>query len=235
MAKRLYKIRCVLFDCDGVLIDSERLCCKALMAVFSKYNPQLNINDFMVGFQGGKVADILAHAIQRLNINVAIDDVELAYRDHVNRLFLNELQPIRGVISLLDKLVELGIEYCVVSNSRTEKMEESLQLVGIKDRFEGKIFSAFEANSWKPDPDLLLYAAMNMGYSTNECLYIDDTAKGVAAGNRAGITTIHFNSNGAAYSCLSENALEIQSLEELSQLLEITSLSVDEHSASTLY
>ncbi|WP_413283256.1 HAD family hydrolase [Vibrio sp. MA40-2] len=235
MAQRLYKIRCVLFDCDGVLIDSERLCCKALMEVFSKYNPQLNINDFMVGFQGGKVADILAHTIQRLNINAVIDDVELAYRDHVNTLFLNELQPVKGVSQLLEKLTELGIEYCVVSNSRKEKMEESLQLVGLKERFDGKIFSAFEANSWKPDPDLLLYAAMNMGYSTNECLFIDDTAKGVVAGNRAGITTIHFNSNGAAYSCLSDNALEIQSLADLSQLLEITALSVDENSTSTSY
>lgn len=218
MTLKVNETKCVIFDCDGVLVDSEKLCCKALVNVFSKYNDQISIEDCMAHFQGGKVADILTATIERLNIKVSLDDVEPLYRTQVQQLFHEELEPVAGISELLDRLTVKGLQYCVVSNSPKTKIERSLELTGLLDRFKGKVFSAFDANSWKPEPDLLLYAAMSMGYSPKECLYIDDTAKGVVTGLSAGIQTIYYRSS--AYSPLfTGDALEIEKMSELELLI----------------
>ncbi|MBD1576939.1 HAD-IA family hydrolase [Vibrio sp. S11_S32] len=89
-------------------------------------------------------------------------------------------------------LINQNIAVCVASNGPTAKMQQSLELTGMFDLFENNIFSAFDINCWKPEPDLLLYAAMQMGFKLEECLFVDDTENGVKAGINAGIQTIHF-------------------------------------------
>lgn len=218
MGQIISNTKCVIFDCDGVLVDSEKLCCKALVNVFSTYAEKFDFEDCIKHFEGGKVADILTATMERLNINVSLDVVEPLYREQVRHLFSNELQPVIGINPLLDRLTEKDIQYCVVSNSPKNKIESSLEMTGLLHRFEGKVYSAFEANSWKPDPDLLLYAAMSMGYSPSECVYIDDTEKGVIAGLNAGIQTIHFKSS--IYSPLIDgDTIEIESMTELDDLI----------------
>lgn len=192
MKQNKNNIRCVIFDCDGVLIDSERLCCQALVDVFSAYGVTASASDFLRHFQGGKLADILSDAKQRLNIDASLDELEPRYRVALEHLYQTNLKPVEGVDFVLNTLSASKIDYCVVSNSPKEKMERSLALAGLLPAFKGSCFSAFDANSWKPEPDLLLYALMNMGYSAQECIYIDDTASGVEAGVKAGIDTYHF-------------------------------------------
>lgn len=213
------QIKCVIFDCDGVLIDSEQLCCKALVEVFSDYNPDITFEECFMHFKGGKVADILSDMIRRYQLHIRMDDVEVRYRQSVAKLFEQELKPIPGIVDALHKLTENGIDYCVVSNSPREKIEHSLDLVGLSELFKGKIFSAFEANSWKPDPDLLLYAAMSMGYSANECLYIDDTDKGVKTGLNAGIETIRFKPSPYIPSDNEQSILQIEHISKLASLI----------------
>lgn len=218
MERIIGNIKCVIFDCDGVLIDSEKLCCKALVHVFSSYAEHFDFEDCTKHFQGGKVADILSATIAHLNINVSLDVVEPLYREQVQYLFNHELKPVIGIDQLLSRLAEKDIQYCVVSNSPKDKIESLLELAGLLEIFDGKVYSAFDANSWKPDPDLLLYAAMSMGYSPGECVYIDDTEKGVIAGLNAGIQTIHFKSS--TYSPLIESdAIEIESIAELEDII----------------
>jgi len=173
----------------------------------------------MAHFQGGKVVDILMDTIARLNIKVRLGDVEARYREQVSCLFDAELQPVAGIRTLLNNLEKREIQFCVVSNSQKIKIEHLLELSGLLEKFNGKVFSAFEANSWKPEPDLLLYAAMAMGYPPSECLYIDDTEKGVIAGIKAGIQTIHFKPGLYNSPFGSNDALQVENIADLNQLL----------------
>jgi HAD superfamily hydrolase (TIGR01509 family) len=185
------QIQCVIFDCDGTLVDSERLCCQALSRVFGELGATLTPDEAMTHFEGGKLADILTATKKRLGVKVSLDTLEPLYRKILDQLFEEQLEPMDGVFDVLNDLDANNIEYCVTSNSPREKIVRSLELTGLLSRFQGKIFSAFDANSWKPEPDLILYSAMNMGFRLQDCIYVDDTPKGLEAGVRAGMKTVH--------------------------------------------
>lgn len=183
------KINCVIFDCEGTLVDSERLCCMALVQVFNELGAQLTFNDVARHFSGGKIADILTETSLLADIHADIDMLEVRYRQVLESIFMTQLQPMPGIEALLQQLDKHHIEYCVASNSPHDRINFSLTQAGLADYFIGKVFSAFEANSWKPEPDLIRYCAMNMGFPLEECIYIDDSAKGVKAGVNAGVDT----------------------------------------------
>ncbi|PSU33738.1 6-phosphogluconate phosphatase [Photobacterium lutimaris] len=187
-----YHARCVIFDCDGTLVDSERLCNQALVNIFSRLGGQLSLDECIEHFQGGKIVDILAETRRRTGVTVSIDTLEPMYREECRKLFNAHLTPIAGVPNLLEELTQLGIDMCIASNGPIHKMEHTLSLTKMLHYFEGKLFSGFEASSWKPDPDLLHFAAMNMGYRLQDCVFVDDTARGVQAGLNAGIPTFHY-------------------------------------------
>ncbi|MFA0439552.1 HAD family hydrolase [Vibrio sp. 10N.286.49.C2] len=185
-------VKCVLFDCDGTLVDSEMLCCDALVATFKEVGVTLPLTVVSEDFTGGKIADVLMSAQQAAGSRVSLDILEPIYRRITTELFESKLTPIDGVELLLDYLDSEGVEYCVVTNSPTHKAIHMLTIVGLADRFKGRVISAFDANSWKPEPDLLRYAVTMMGFLPNECVYIDDTIKGVTMGVATDINTIHF-------------------------------------------
>ncbi len=211
------QIRCVIFDCDGTLIDSEKLCCEALAKVFHRHGAMMSAQEALSHFEGGKLADILNSTCERLGMDISIDILEPAYRQEVDRLFRRHLKPMEGATEIITRLKDAGIEYCVASNGPREKIERSLFLAGLLPAFHGRIFSAFDANSWKPEPDLIQYSAMNMGFSLHECLYIDDTAKGLEAGIRAGVETVQLLSRNAQ--SYSQQVKTIENLKELRELL----------------
>ncbi|MCW8346052.1 HAD-IA family hydrolase [Vibrio sp. ZSDZ65] len=185
-------VKCVLFDCDGTLVDSEMLCCEALVATFKEVGVSLSLEVAAENFSGGKIADVLMSAKRLTESNVSLDLLEPIYRRLTTELFESRLTPINGVERLLDYLDDEMIEYCVVTNSPTKKALHMLSIVGLSDRFKGKVISAFDANSWKPEPDLLRYAVTIMGFLPKECVYIDDTEKGVNMGIATGVKTVHF-------------------------------------------
>lgn len=196
MAKNITdKVSCIIFDCDGTLIDSETLCCQALVNIFTIYGADITLEECLARFQGGKLADILMATRELTGVNVSLDTLEPLYRKEVAWLFEQHLQPISGAVELIESLQHKNIEMCIASNGPVSKLEHSLGLTGLLTQFQGRLFSAFDTNSWKPEPDLLYYAAMNMGVKTNECLFVDDTPNGVQAGINAGIKTIYFQSN----------------------------------------
>ncbi|MCW8329031.1 6-phosphogluconate phosphatase [Photobacterium sp. SDRW27] len=185
-------ISCVIFDCDGTLVDSEILCNQALVNVFSQFGAKLNLEECLSHFKGGKMVDILTETRDRAGIRARIDDLEPLYREECRRLFEQGLNPIEGVPELLETLAAKGCDMCIASNAPISKIEHTLALTGLLPYFEGKLFSGFEANSWKPEPDILHFAAMNMGVRLQECVFVDDTVKGVQAGINAEMRTFHF-------------------------------------------
>lgn len=212
-------IKCVIFDCDGTLIDSERLCCQALVNVFNQFGAQFTMQECVSHFKGGKLADILIDAKKLKKVNVPIDVIEPKYRQEVQRLFVRYLKPMDGAIRLLELFDSYNIEYCVVSNGPRDKIEYVLELTGLLNAFTGKVFSAFDANSWKPEPDLLVYCAMNMGFLPSECLYIDDTPKGVESGLNAGIKTVQLFNGEEINRIDDERVMRIQHLDQLREQL----------------
>ncbi|EOU3283562.1 HAD-IA family hydrolase [Vibrio harveyi] len=212
-------IKCVIFDCDGTLVDSERLCCQALVNVFSQYGAEMSFDECVEHFKGGKLADILRDTKELMSVNASIDVLEPQYREELQKLFVRHLQPMDGAKRLIQFLDSHNIEYCVASNGPKDKIEYSLELTGLLDAFKGKVFSAFDANSWKPEPDLIMYSAMNMGFLPSDCLYIDDTPKGVEAGLNAGVRTIQLY-NGAPINLVNdERVIQISHLDELKEQL----------------
>lgn len=212
-------IKCVIFDCDGTLVDSERLCCQALVNVFNRHGAQLTMQECLAHYKGGKRADILIDTKKLMNIHVPIDVLEPEYRQEVRQLFIRHLKPMDGAIRLLEFFDVYNIEYCVVSNGPRDKIEHALELTGLSEAFKGKVFSAFEANSWKPEPDLLMYCAMNMGFLPGDCLYVDDTPKGVEAGLNAGIKTVQLFNGEEVNRVYDERVIQIQHLDELKEQL----------------
>ncbi len=92
------KIKCIIFDCEGTLVDSERLCCEALVNVLNQLGAHLTFAQVSNHFEGGKIADILFQALEHTNINADLDLLENLYRDKVNELFEQYLSPMDGAI-----------------------------------------------------------------------------------------------------------------------------------------
>ncbi|MGL4827777.1 MAG: HAD family hydrolase [Vibrio sp.] len=187
------RVKCVIFDCEGTLVDSERLCCEALVQVFGEMGGALTYQQIANHFTGGKIADILNATCQLAQVTADIDLLEQRYRATVAAMFSRKLSPMGGTRALLRYLKRNQIEFCVVSNAPREKITMTLALAGLEHYFKGRIFSAFDANSWKPEPDLIRYCAMNMGFALDECIYVDDTPKGVEAGLSAGVMTFQLS------------------------------------------
>lgn len=102
-------VKCVIFDCDGTLVDSERLCCQALVHVFNQYGAELTIDECVSHFKGGKLADILRDTKALMNINVPIDVLEPEYRQELQKLFVRHLQPMDGAKQLLNFLIRITL------------------------------------------------------------------------------------------------------------------------------
>lgn len=187
-------IKCVIFDCDGTLIDSEKLCIQAQVEVLASVNVHVEYDWLKRNFQGTKINYILSSLIddKSLSEETGMDELITQYRALCNQLFAEFLRPMDGVYKVLDTLIQKNIKVCIASNAPCEKMNVTLPLSKLDHYFEGRIFSAFDANTWKPDPGLIHYVMDKMSVSANECLFIDDSLVGVAAGVQAGVTTLYF-------------------------------------------
>ncbi|OOF03533.1 MULTISPECIES: HAD-IA family hydrolase [Salinivibrio] len=188
-------VGCVIFDCDGTLVDSEKLSHKALVETFATFGVVISLQESLDHFEGGKLSDVLQSTCERSGAHIPIDQLEPRFRDLCHQYFEAELQPIKGIETLIKTLNQQGIDTCVASNGPVEKMEHALALTKLLPYFQHRLFSAFDTNSWKPAPDLLHYAAMNMACPTEQCIFIDDTNKGIQAGINAHMRTVHFNAN----------------------------------------
>ncbi|MGR5145065.1 6-phosphogluconate phosphatase [Photobacterium alginatilyticum] len=224
--KKASGVRCVIFDCDGTLVDSEILCNQALVNVFNRLGANLSLEECLRHFQGGKMVDILTETRERAGIKARIDDLEPMYRKECRQLFEQGLTPIKGVPELLDTLSHMGCDMCIASNAPISKIEHTLSLTGLLPYFEGKLFSGFQANSWKPEPDILHFAAMHMGVMLQECVFVDDTPKGVQAGINADIRTFHFAATPHSVKINHPRVTTITAMPQLLDHLEVDSVPV---------
>ncbi len=178
----------VIFDCDGVLVDSEALGNRVLVEFVAEFGLALELEEAILLFKGCKMADCVAVIEQRLGKKTPQDFVN-QLRVRTAEAFERELRPVDGIETALDKI---NLPICVASSGPLEKIKLALRVTNLLPRFEGRIFSSYEIASWKPAPDLFLYAAKKMGVQALSCTVVEDSVLGVRAGIAAGMRVLGY-------------------------------------------
>ncbi len=181
---------CIIFDMDGTLVDSEPLGYRALL----DFMPDVDetVESLISRHRGGQFASIIADLEVRHQFKFP-DNFEPIYREHARKLFETELKAMPNVH---DMLAQLPYAKCVASSSPMIKIEHALSVTGLADFFGKHTYSAYQINSWKPEPDLFLHAAKQMGFTPDNCIVIEDSAVGVTAAQRAGMTVFKYDPLG---------------------------------------
>ena len=177
------RIDAVLFDCDGVLVDSERVAVECIVELAARFGARFGFEEALRRFTGGRMADTLRDIEERGRCKLP-DGFEDDLRAHMATEFESRLEPIEGAAALVEAL---DVPYCVVSNGPRSKMEVTLRVTGLLDHFAGRIVSAYEVGVWKPDPALFLHAARMLGVAPERCAVVEDSDYGIAAGVAAGM------------------------------------------------
>jgi HAD superfamily hydrolase (TIGR01509 family) len=173
----------VIFDCDGVLVDSERVAVRVDVEVFAALGLTLSEAEVIERFLGRSDADIAAELEAELGRPLASDWAE-EFTPLYREAFAAELKPVDGVIEALD---QIETPCCVASSGSHDKIRYTLGLTGLYERFAGRIFSVSEVARGKPAPDLFLYAAREMGVEPRRCAVVEDSRWGVEAACAAGM------------------------------------------------
>jgi HAD superfamily hydrolase (TIGR01509 family) len=178
----------VIFDCDGVLVDSEPIQNRIFYRMLCDIGWTLGSQETTEAFIGRSMKDCLALAEQRLG-RALPSDFETNLQDQTFAAFARELRPVPGVEQALDRICATT---CVASSGSIEKMRKTLSIAGLLNRFEGRLFSATQVPRGKPYPDLFLYAAREMGVAPDDCAVIEDSVAGVQAAVSAGMTVLGY-------------------------------------------
>jgi HAD superfamily hydrolase (TIGR01509 family) len=178
----------VIFDLDGVLVDSELLSCSCLQAMLAESGIALSLQEIYARFLGRGFQAVLDHC-RRTQTKPIPGDFRGRFEAAVRSAFAAELQPMPGIRELLGSL---RVPYCVASSSGAARIALSLQLAGLATSFEGRVFGAELVVHGKPAPDVFLYAAQAMGAAPERCLVIEDSDPGIAAACAAGMVAWGF-------------------------------------------
>lgn len=209
------KFQAVIFDCDGVLVDSEILASRVLVEHVDELGLTLSLEEVLALFKGRKMAECVADVEQRLGRAVPASFVP-NFRVRCAEAFHAQLKPIPGVETVLRTL---PVPFCVASSGPREKIELSLRITRLLAYFENRIFSAYEVGSWKPDPGLFLHAAQALNIRPRVCAVVEDSLPGVQAGVAAGMTVFGYAAGTDAAPLIAAGASVFHDMVQLLDLL----------------
>jgi len=205
----------VIFDCDGVLVDSERLAVRTEAEILSGLGWPLTESEIVERFVGRSAAYMQQEIEQHLGRKV---DWDAEFEPHYQEAYERELVAVPGII---DALAEITIPACVASSGSHYKMRFTLGRTGLFDRFDGRIFSVDEVARGKPDPDIFLFAAERMGASPDRCAVVEDSVSGVTAGLAAGMAVFAFAGGVTSADRLAiDDAVVFAKMQDLPELLQ---------------
>ena len=197
----------IIFDCDGVLVDSEPLAMRVLIAALGAQGipvtPEVAYRDFL----GHSLASISTSLVDSHGIPLGAAALA-SMRSDLYALFRRELRPSSGLPEMLSRL---KVPFCVASSSELERIRLSLELTGLLPWFEPNIFSASMVENGKPAPDLFLHAAHQMDVHPSHCLVIEDSPAGIMAARNAGMAVFAYT--GGSHIAASGLAAAIAALE----------------------
>lgn len=181
----------VVFDNDGVLVDSEGLANVILADLLTHAGLPTTVEESVATYQGGSVGRVRELAERRLGRSLP-SDFEATYNRRLFASFERSLSSVPGVADVVDRILAEGIPVCVASSGPHDRIRLALRLTGLLDRFDGHLFSADDVARGKPAPDLLRHAATVMGADPARCLVVEDSTLGVEAGKAAGMYVVGF-------------------------------------------
>lgn len=181
----------VIFDCDGVLVDSERLAVAIDVRAIGSLGWVITEAEVVELFLGRSDADMFAALEQHLGGPLPGGWAQ-TWAGEYRRAFDEHLEAVPGVAGAIDAIDAAGFHTCVASSGSQEKMRRTLGKVGLWSRFDGRIFSASDVTRGKPAPDLFLLAASQLGFPSMRCVVVEDSRYGVAAAQAAGMRSIGF-------------------------------------------
>lgn len=179
----------VLFDFDGVVVDSEVISLSELQVTMAEYGVNLTVEEVRRKFLGSSIKQLEAFIQSQ-----GFDTEGFSERWHrgLFKRFQSELTVCTGIPELLDALDAEHITFCIASGGSFERLRVALRKVDLTERFEGRVFSADLVDHGKPAPDLFLLAAEKCGVSPEACLVIEDSPAGISAATAAKMQSIGF-------------------------------------------
>jgi HAD superfamily hydrolase (TIGR01509 family) len=178
----------VIFDCDGVVVDSERIVHEVFGDFIRSLGADLDSARMNELFLGRRLADCLA-IVEGVTGRAAPPDALDRYKAERDRVLREQVQPVEGVRDVIEGLT---VPYCIASSGDHAKMRATLGATGLLPLFEGKLTSGTEVDYGKPAPDVFLLAAKRMGAAPARTAVIEDSVNGVLAGRAAGMTVFGF-------------------------------------------
>lgn len=178
----------VIFDCDGVLVDSERLSAEVSSELLGSLGWQVTPDELLTLFAGCTEEYWASQVELRTGHRVGADWDE-RYRHRYDEAFRARLRPVPGVPEVL---AELQVAFCVASNGPRARVRSNLELVGLLHHFDAALFSAQDVARGKPAPDLFLHAAATMGTEPSRCVVVEDSVPGVQAARAAGMRCLAY-------------------------------------------
>jgi HAD superfamily hydrolase (TIGR01509 family) len=192
----------VIFDCDGVLVDSEPLSNTCFARALRREGLDWSVEETMRRLMGRSMKSCVEIVEGELGRSLPADFVEKLQADTMQIFCDAPLQPVPGVAAAIDAIEAAGATTCVASSGGLDKMRVTLGLTGLWDRFEGRIFSATEVSRGKPFPDLFLHAALRMNRQPVDCTVVEDSLPGIQAARAAGMRAMAYvgaaHTDGAA-------------------------------------
>jgi len=205
----------VIFDCDGVLVESEQLACQVYVQMFAEYGHQLDFTETLHKFYGVTLQDRLNASALELGWTPP-DDFIYNFNNRLRELSEREMQTIPHIHELIDSIT---VPICVASNGLREEITYRLKAAGLTERFGKAIFSGTEVAHPKPAPDVYLAAAQSFHVAPECCVVIEDSVLGVTAAVAAGMKVYGYASFNSAESLQTAGAIPFTSMQSMKDIL----------------
>ena len=207
--------KCIIFDSDGVLVDSETLSAKVFQEMALELGFDLDFETAVERFAGTSMKENLLFIQENIQGSLPVD-FEKEFRGRTYKVFKTDLKAVNGIADLIEKLL---IPFCVASSGPVEKIRLNLGLVNLLDHFENKIYSSYDIGSWKPEPGIFLHAAKRMGFEPEECAIIEDSASGIRAAIAGGFKVYALANEKKKKTFQQLGAIAFENMKELEKLL----------------
>jgi len=212
-------LQLVIFDCDGVLVESEAISNGVLAELLSTEGLPTTLAEARRDYQGLLLGEVVRSAEAKLGRSLPAGWLA-GYESQRSDAFQRELQAVAGAAEAVERVSAAGVRVCVASQGKLEKTRLSLELTGLRHLFpDPALFSAASVARGKPHPDLFLHAAKTMGASPLRCVVVEDTPSGVMGAVSAGMRVLGYVADSDEQALLRAGAESLRSLAELPELL----------------